>query len=250
MWRRLHPDNPTCPDRGSATRAVVLLPPEKVVAARAARAVTLPASIQLSNSSTSCRRSTMLRLHDGQVSLWEHVLPEEVRLLSAELTVIDALLDDDRFLAPFARRFACGFGRPTIPIDTYLRLMYLKHRHGLGYETLVKEVSDSLSWRQFCRLSLSGSVPHPTTLLKLTRRFGPELVEELNGALLRTAVERRVLQSRRLRVVTTGVDADLRYPTDSGLCAHAVSRLTRAVRRVQAAGLAAGARCRNRTRSV
>jgi len=27
-------------------------------------------------------------------------------------------------------------GRPTVPIETYLRLMYLKHRYGLGYETL------------------------------------------------------------------------------------------------------------------
>ena len=91
----------------------------------------------------------MLRLHDGQVSLWEQVLPAEVRLLSTELSAIDALLDDDRFLAPFVRRFGCRIGRPTVPIETYLRLMYLKHRYGLGYETLVKEVSDSFSWRQF-----------------------------------------------------------------------------------------------------
>lgn len=139
----------------------------------------------------------MLGLHDGQVSLWEQVLPAEVRLLSSELSAIDALLDDDRFLAPFVRRFACRIGRP-----------------------------------------------------KLTRRFGPEVVEELNGALLRAAVERRVLRSRRLRVDTTVMEADVRYPTDSGLCAHAVSRLTRAVRRVQEAGLAAGTRCRDRTRSV
>lgn len=46
------------------------------------------------------------------------------------------------------------------------------------------------------------------------------------------------------------MEADVRYPTDSGLCAHSVSRLTRAVRRVQEAGLAAGTRCRDRTRSV
>lgn len=44
-------------------------------------------------------------------------------------------------------RFACTIGRPTVPIETYLRLMYLQHRYGLGYETLVKEVvADSLSW--------------------------------------------------------------------------------------------------------
>lgn len=60
----------------------------------------------------------MLRLRDGQVSLWEHLLPADVRLLSAELSSIDALLDDERFLAPFVRRFACRIGRPTVPIET------------------------------------------------------------------------------------------------------------------------------------
>ena len=192
----------------------------------------------------------MLRLRDGQVSLWEHVLPAEVRLLSSELAAIDRLLDDDRFLSPFVKRLGCRIGRPTVPIETYLRLMYLKHRYELGYETLVKEVADSFSWRQFCRLDLAGSVPHPTTLLKLTRRLGPGVVEELNAALLRAAVERRVLRSRRMRVDMTVMEADVRYPTDSGLCAHAVSRLVRAVRRVKEAGLAVKTRCRNRTRSV
>ncbi len=90
----------------------------------------------------------MLRLHDGQATLWEELLPEAVRLLSDELTTVDALLDDRRLLDPFVRRFNCPIGRPTIPMDTYLRLMYLKHRHGPGYETLVKEVADSLSWRR------------------------------------------------------------------------------------------------------
>jgi len=192
----------------------------------------------------------MLRLHDGQGTLWDQLLPEEVRLLSTELAAVDALLDDDLFLQPFVERFACPIGRPTIPIETYLRLMYLKHRYGLGYETLAKEVSDSLSWRRFCRIRLEASVPHPTTLMKLTRRFGSDIVEELNEALLRAAVERRVLRSRRLRVDTTVVEADVRYPTDSGLCAHAVSRLSRVVRRVKDAGLAVQSRFRDRRRAA
>ncbi len=172
------------------------------------------------------------------------------KLLSPELTAVDALLDDDRFLAPFIARFACRLGRPTIPIETYLRLMYLKHRYGLGYEAVVKEVADSLSWRRFCRLSLDGDVPHSTTLLKLTRRFGPEIISALNQAVLQTAVERKLLRSRRLRVDTTVMEADVRYPTDSGLCAHAVSRLGRAVRAVKAAGLALRTRFRDRRRSA
>ena len=171
-------------------------------------------------------RCGMLRERAVGESLWEAVLPAELRELPPELGKVDAILDDDRFLAPFRSRLTATIGRPTIPIETYLRLMYLKHRYGLGYETLCREVADSFTWRRFCRIALDGRVPDPSTLMKLTKRLGPELLEELNAELLSLAVERQVLRSRRLRVDTTVVEADIRSPTDSGLCAHAVSRLT------------------------
>ena len=58
----------------------------------------------------------------------------------------------------------CGFfdlrmGRPCTPMETYLRLMFLKFRYRLGYEALCREVSDSITWRRFCRIPLDGSVP-------------------------------------------------------------------------------------------
>jgi IS5 family transposase len=183
-------------------------------------------------------------------SLWEAVLPAELRELPAELAKVDAILDDDRFLAPFRSRLTARIGRPTTPIETYLRLMYLKHRYVLGYETLCKEVADSFTWRRFCRIALDGRVPDPSTLMKLTKRLGPVLLEELNAELLSLAVERKVLRSRRLRVDTTVVEADIRSPTDSGLCAHAVSRLTRLAKRIKVAGLAPRSRLRDRRRSV
>jgi len=192
----------------------------------------------------------MLRERAVGESLWEAVLPAELRELPAELGKVDAILDEDRFLAAFRSRLTAPTGRPTIPIETYLRLMYLKHRYGLGYETLCREVADSFTWRRFCRIALAGRVPDPSTLMKLTKRLGPGLLEELNAELLALAVERKVLRSRRLRVDTTVVEADIRSPTDSGLCAHAVSRLTRLARRVKAAGLAPRSRLRDRRRSV
>jgi hypothetical protein len=62
------------------------------------------------------------------------------------------------FLEPLRRRLTATTGRPTIPIETHLRLAYLKHRHDLGRETLCKEVSDSFTWRRFCRIALDGRV--------------------------------------------------------------------------------------------
>ena len=84
----------------------------------------------------------------------------------------DGLLDDPVFFAPFVPFFDPRIGRPSTPMETYLRLMFLKFRYRLGYESLCREVSDSITWRRFCRIPLDGSVPHPTTLMKLTTRCG------------------------------------------------------------------------------
>jgi transposase, IS5 family len=82
-----------------------------------------------------------------------------LRELPGELAKVDAILDDDRLLAPFRSRLTARIGRPTIPIETYLWLMFLEHRYGLGYETLCREVADSFTWRRFCRIAVDGRCP-------------------------------------------------------------------------------------------
>ncbi len=85
----------------------------------------------------------MLRLVAAQAeTLWDEALPIEVRELPEDLAALDALLCDPGLLAPFVacwRREALVFGasavdhgRPTIAIETYVRLMVLKQRHGWG----------------------------------------------------------------------------------------------------------------------
>jgi len=56
--------------------------------------------------------------------LWEAILPAPLRTLPAELDVIDKLLDDERFLRPDIDKHPTKRkkGRPTSPIETYLRL--------------------------------------------------------------------------------------------------------------------------------
>jgi transposase, IS5 family len=74
----------------------------------------------------------MLRERAVGEGLWEAVLPAGLRELPAELGRVDAILDEDCFVAPFRSRLTARIGRPTVPIETYLRLMYLRHRYGLG----------------------------------------------------------------------------------------------------------------------
>jgi len=140
----------------------------------------------------------LLRTRAEQVSLWEAVLPPEVLRLPVELARVDGLLDDPVFFAPFVPFFDPRVGRPSTPMETYLRLMFLKFRYRLGYESLCREVSDSITWRRFCRIPLDGTVPHPTTLMKLTTRFGSAAVDGCNEALLAKAVEGKLLRTSRL----------------------------------------------------
>jgi transposase, IS5 family len=93
-------------------------------------------------------------------------------------------------------------------------------------------------------------VPHPTTLVKLTRRVGPATVAQLNQALLAKAAAPKVLRTHKVRADTTVVEANVCYPTDAGLLAKAVSTLAHTIGRVQAAGGATRTRVRDRRRAA
>jgi IS5 family transposase len=170
--------------------------------------------------------------------------------MSSELSRVDALLDDPVFFAPFVPYFEARIGRPSIPMETYLRLMFVKFRYRLGYESLCREVTDSISWQRFARIPLGTRVPHPSTLMKITTKCGDAAVAALNEALLVKAAEAKLLRLNRVRADTTVVGADVAYPTDSGLLAKAVGQIARTVKRIQAAGGARRTRARDRRRAA
>lgn len=104
----------------------------------------------------------MLRLdypNFGQISLTDLMIPDEAKKLDSELTKIDRILMDEKFVEPFIQRFNVTIGRGTVPIRPYIRLMYLKFRYQLGYETLVDEVSKNMMFKVFCRIPLEEPVP-------------------------------------------------------------------------------------------
>ncbi len=192
----------------------------------------------------------MLRVRKDQPSLWESVLPEEVLALSGELARVGALLDDERFFAPFREKFSTHPGRPTVPVATYLRMMYLKRRYNLGYESLVKEVKDSFNWRRFCQLALNDPVPDASTLIKLTHKYGEATVQALNDALVLKLKEAKVIKGRKLRMDTMVTEANIHYPTDTSLLADGIRVITRTVARLKKVGAEIGNGFVNHTRKV
>jgi transposase, IS5 family len=187
---------------------------------------------------------------DPQPTLWEAILPPEFLALPPGLERIDRLLDDQVFFEPFVAHFDPVLGRPSIPMETYLRMMFLRFRYRLGFETLCAEVTDSLAWRRFCRIALTDAVPHPSTLMKITTRCGDQAISALNEALLDKANAAHVVKLDKVRADTTVVPANVAYPTDSGLLTKGVAKLTKTVHALQSLGLARRTRFRDRTRSV
>jgi len=145
-------------------------------------------------------------------------LPEEVKLLSDGLARVEAVLSDPVLLAPFRAALDPAGRRgdkpdalvraPSLAMATYLRLMWLKQTTGWGYERLMVEVSDSFSLRRFCRIPVIEDVPDESTVRKLTRRLGPEVVDEIIRGVIVKALEQKKFRPRALRA-----DSRSRRPT-------------------------------------
>jgi IS5 family transposase len=175
--------------------------------------------------------------------LWDELLPVEVKALPDDLARLDELLGDPALLTPIAVRWerllaetgaSSARGRPTIAMETYVRLMIVKHRSGWGYETLMREVSDSIHLRRFCRIGMAERVPNESTVRKLTRRLGADVVHEITRELISKARRERRFRPRAARIDSTVVEADVRYPTDAGLAGAGVRALAREGRKLAA----------------
>jgi IS5 family transposase len=97
-------------------------------------------------------------------------------------------------------------------MDAYVRLMVIKQSSGWGYETLVREVSDSLHLRRFCLIAIDRRVPDESTVRKLTRRLGPEVVGEITRVVIEKARRETRFSARAERIDSTVIEADIRYP--------------------------------------
>jgi IS5 family transposase len=192
----------------------------------------------------------MLRVSQPQLTLWDAVLPAELTTLNEELRKVDEFLDNSEFVQPFKEHFNERIGRPGTPIDTFIRLMYLKHRYGLGYELLVEQVKDSIMWRRFCHIPIDGKVPDSTTLIKLVKRCNDTAIKELNELVIKQAVAKQLIRARKLRTDTTVVEANIHYPTDASLIHDGIGVVSKMVKKVKALGAATAVRYNNHSRSA
>ena len=140
--------------------------------------------------------------------------------------MVDEILSDPSFINAFEKKlkekaeakvFSRDFGRPTMFIGSYIRLMYLKFRYQLSYEALLEDVNYSIAKRRFCGFSLTDPLPDDTTLIKLTHRLGEDFIKELFEATTKEAKRRGLMEGKKIRTDTFVLKSHIHYPTDSSL---------------------------------
>jgi len=154
------------------------------------------------------------------------------RALDPVLTQRDRLLDNDPLFqavkADLAQRFSRTpiDGRPSTPVEVILRMLVVKHLYGWSDEATERWVSDSLVWRQFCRI-YAEPVPDDTTLIRWANVIQPTTLHRLLEHVVGLARALKVTHGRQLRIDGTVVATHIHHPTDSTLLYDGVRVLSR-----------------------
>jgi IS5 family transposase len=198
----------------------------------------------------------VIKTHRAQRSFGDGLIAEEVTdLHEAWMKHADQLLGDPQIVAAVYEALAQRHphsrkrGRPGVPAEVVLRLLVLKHMRNWSYGVLEREVRANLVYRDFTRVG-GTKTPDAKTMGKWGVALGPEVVEQIHERIVQIARDHRVAAGRRMRVDTTVVETNIHYPTDSSLLSDGVRVLTRTMKKITEIAGAAGARLRDRTRSV
>src|SRR5262249_26210242 len=107
-----------------------------------------------------------------------------------ELAEIDAILDECPELERLVERDLLRGGvavdrrRPGLTAQQVLRAVVLKQMKGYSYEELAFHLTDSQSYRAFCRFGVVGPALKRSTLQENVARISPATWERLNAILV------------------------------------------------------------------
>jgi IS5 family transposase len=198
----------------------------------------------------------MIAARRVQRSFADGLIAEEVAdLWEPWMRQADQVLEDDSLLTLIQQELTRRVkksktrGRPGTPAEVVLRMLVLKHMRDYSFQELSREVRANLVYREFTRVG-GGKVPDDKTMGRLARQLRPEVIRQVHDRVVAIAQEENIVQGRKMRVDTTVVESNIHYPTDSSLLGDGVRVLTRAMKKIDNIAAEAGAKLRNRSRSV
>ena len=174
----------------------------------------------------------------------EHQHVRELAVISDILDVHPQMLDMVLADLPKGRKNP-RTGRPGLTAEQVLRALVLKQMHDLSYYDLAFHLSDSVSFREFCRLDPYQPPPKRTTLQANIKCVRASTLEQINEVLVMHARASGVETGRKVRIDCTVTDANIHEPTDGQLLHDVVRVLSRLMGQAKERF---GLQFRNRTR--
>jgi len=168
----------------------------------------------------------MTRRKQGQRTLWEGIVDEDVRALwEPWMMEADSVLEDEELIQQVfeaqgkRHEYSATKGRSQTPAEIVLRLLLLKHVRNWSFDVLEREVRMNLAYRDFARIGL-GKVPDAKTLARIAQALGGEVIAELHRRLVEIAQQKGVIRGRKMRVDTTVVETNIHYRMSSQRLAY------------------------------
>ena len=115
--------------------------------------------------------------------------------------------------------------------DQVLRVLLIKQMNGFSYEELAFHLSDSVTYRAFCRFGALEQTPARSTLSENLKKVRPETLEAVQQLLVRWAKARGIEKGRKVRIDATVTESNIHAPTDSSLLLDGVRVLDRLLSR-------------------
>lgn len=124
-------------------------------------------------------------------------------------------------------------GRAGMSGEQVLRAGMLKQMHCWSYEDLAFHLSDSPTFRTFCRVGMMQSAPKRSALAENIKRVKPETFERVNQLVIGRAKREGVENGKKVRVDSTVIDANIHHPLDSSLLYDVVRTLARIMKKAR-----------------
>ena len=198
----------------------------------------------------------MIEARRAQRSFGDGLVAAEVSdLHEAWMRRADRVLDDPQIVAAVYEALAQRHpnsrrrGRRGTPAEVVLRLLILKHIRNWSYGVLEREVRANLVYRDFTRVG-GAKMLDAKTMGRWGLALGPATIKQIHDRIVQLAQAEHVVAGRRMRVDTTVVETNIHYPTDSSLLGDGVRVLTRTMKKITKLVGTAGAKLRDRSRSV
>lgn len=163
------------------------------------------------------------------------LLGDELHIYDKDLAYIDEILRDPVLYETLRETIIrispnnAFKGPKRTAVNRVLRLFVLKHIKNWSYRQLHTELQRNLDYRAFTQF-FDNEIPNFSTFCRNFAFIDELAIRQINGHIRDMAIEKGLIQGKKLRTDTTVCENNIHHPTDNSLLHDGVRVLTRIAR--------------------